>query len=60
MAHRASRIARVTRSLVLIFGRDTCPYTQWGRDDHLSLAVPFEYVNVRKHPAELERMLGLS
>ena len=24
------------------------------------LAVPFEYVNVRKHPAELERMLAVS
>ena len=46
--------------MVLIFGKDTCPYTQAARDHYLSLAVPFEYVNVRKNPAELERMLALS
>jgi glutaredoxin 3 len=63
MARRASRIAHrkgLRWSVVLIFGKDTCPYTQAARDHYLSLAVPFEYVNVRKHPAELERMLAVS
>ena len=46
--------------MIRIFGKDTCPYTQAARDHYLSLAVPFEYVNVRKNPVELERMLVLS
>jgi len=46
--------------VVLIFGKDTCPYTQAARDHYLSLAVPFQYVNVRKNPADLERMLAFS
>ncbi len=46
--------------MVEIFGKDTCPYTQAARDHYVSLAVPFEYLNVKKNPAELERMLELS
>ncbi len=46
--------------MVIIFGKDTCPYTQAARDHYLSLAVPFEYLNVKKNPAELQRMLALS
>jgi glutaredoxin 3 len=46
--------------MVLIFGKDTCPYTQAARDHYLSLAAPFEYFNVKKNPAALERMLGFS
>jgi glutaredoxin len=46
--------------MVQIFGKDTCPYTQAARDHYLSLAVPFEYFNVKKNPAELERMLKFS
>ena len=46
--------------MVQIFGKDTCPYTQAARDHYLSLAVPFEYFNVKKNPAELERMLAFS
>lgn len=46
--------------MVRIFGKDTCPYTQAARDHYLSLAIPFEFVNVRKDPAELERMLALT
>ncbi len=46
--------------MVEIFGKDTCPYTQAARDHYLSLAVPFEYFNVKKSPAELERMLKFS
>ncbi|HEX9368498.1 MAG TPA: UXX-star (seleno)protein family 1 [Vicinamibacterales bacterium] len=46
--------------MVEIFGKDTCPYTQAARDHYLSLAVAFEYVNVKKNPAELARMLTFS
>ena len=63
MADRASRLApreRLRWCVVRIFGKDACPYTQAARDHYLGLAIPFEYVNVRKNPAELERMLALS
>jgi glutaredoxin len=46
--------------MVQIFGKDTCPYTQAARDYYQSLAVPFQYFNVKKNPAELERMLAFS
>jgi glutaredoxin len=46
--------------MVQIFGKDTCPYTQAARDHYLGLAVPFEYFNVKKNPAELDRMLKFS
>jgi glutaredoxin 3 len=44
--------------MVLIFGKDTCPYTQAARDDFAARQIPFEYVNVKKDPADLKRMLG--
>jgi glutaredoxin len=43
--------------MVLIFGKDTCPYTQAARDDFSKRRVPFEYLNVKNNPAELARML---
>ena len=46
--------------MVTIFGKDSCPYTQAAVDDHKRRGVPFEYVNVKKQPAELDRMLRLS
>jgi glutaredoxin len=46
--------------MVLIFGKDGCPYTQNARDDFASRKVAAEYINVKKNPAELERMLGYS
>ncbi|MGE5245625.1 MAG: UXX-star selenoprotein family 1 [Betaproteobacteria bacterium] len=46
--------------MVYIFGKDTCPYTQAARDDYAGRGVPFEYINVKKDPAGLERMLGYS
>ena len=46
--------------MVRIYGKDSCPYTQAARDDHARRGVAFEYVNVKKNPAELERMLTLS
>ena len=46
--------------MVLIFGKDSCPYTQAARDHYGKSGSPFEYVNVKKDPAGLERMLGYS
>jgi glutaredoxin 3 len=46
--------------MVLIFGKDTCPYTQAALDHYRSEHKPFEYFNVKKNPSELERMLGYS
>jgi glutaredoxin len=46
--------------MVLIFGKDTCPYTQAALDDHRSRGVPFEYLNVKKNAADLARMLALN
>ena len=46
--------------MVTIFGKDTCPYTRAARDHYLAEGIPFEYVNVRKNPVELGRMLEFS
>ena len=43
-----------------IFGKDTCPYTRAARDHYESQAAPFTYHNVKKNPAELQRMLALT
>lgn len=43
-----------------IFGKDACPYTRAARDHYEGLATAFTYHNVKKDPAELERMLVLS
>jgi glutaredoxin 3 len=46
--------------MVTIFGKDTCPYTQAARDDYQRRGVAFEYINVKKNQAELDRMLTFS
>jgi len=46
--------------MVYIFGKDTWPYTQAARDDYQRRHVAFEYVNVKKNPAELQRMLAFT
>jgi len=46
--------------MVLIFGKDACPYTQNARDHYAAGTIPFQYVNVKKNPADLERMLTYS
>ena len=47
-------------NMVLIFGKDSCPYTRAARDDYATRGVRVEYVNVRKDPAGLARMLEFS
>lgn len=46
--------------MMIIYGKDSCPYTQAARDDAAGRGVPFEYVNVKKDPAGLQRMLEVS
>jgi glutaredoxin 3 len=46
--------------MVVIYGKDSCPYTQAARDDYAKRGIAFEYVNVKKNAAELEKMLGFS
>jgi glutaredoxin 3 len=46
--------------MVLIFGKDTCPYTLAARDHYRDAGVAFEYFNVKKNAADLDRMLKYS
>ena len=46
--------------MVVIYGKDGCPYTQAARDDYEQRGVDFTYINVKKNAAELERMLTYS
>lgn len=46
--------------MVVIYGKDSCPYTQAARDDYQQRGVPFKYINVKKSPPDLERMLTCS
>jgi len=46
--------------MVYIFGKDTWPYTRAARDDYERRHVDFEYINVKKDAAGLQRMLGFA
>jgi glutaredoxin len=46
--------------MVLIFGKETCPYTTAARDHYRGKATPVEYFDVRKSAADLARMLEYS
>ncbi|MFQ5957195.1 MAG: UXX-star selenoprotein family 1, partial [Candidatus Brocadiales bacterium] len=45
---------------VVIFGKDDCPYTIGARDDFAKRGISVEYINVKKDPQAMERMLALS
>jgi len=45
--------------MVLIFGKDSCPYTNAALD-HYRAQGTVEYFNVKKNAADLERMLSYS
>jgi len=45
---------------VLIYGKDSCPYTLAAREDYEQRGVPFRYVNVKKDRVQLDRMLELT
>lgn len=46
--------------MVLIFGKDACPYTEGARDHYTARHIPFQYVDVKKSAADLDRMLAYS
>jgi glutaredoxin 3 len=43
--------------MVVIYGKNSCPYTQAARDDFAKRGLSVEYVNVKTNPTELQRML---
>lgn len=45
---------------VLIFGKDACPYTTAAREDYSARGVPFEYLDVKRDPSTMSRMLQFS
>ena len=48
------------RAMVLIYGKENCPYTQRARNDYEARQVKFEYIDVKKNRADLDRMLEVS
>jgi glutaredoxin 3 len=42
---------------VLIFGKDSCPYTQAAREEYAKRGRTITYIDVKKDPAYLKRML---
>ena len=42
---------------VLIYGKDSCPYTAAAREAYAARGVAFEYVNVVKDPSRIPEML---
>lgn len=46
--------------MVLIFGKEHCPYTSAAIEDYERRDVAFQYLDVEADDAELERMLGYS
>ena len=46
--------------MVLIFGKEHCPYTSAAIEHYSGRDVEFEYIDVKQDRADLERMLGYS
>lgn len=58
-------LARLRRRLlgppaILVYGKETCPYTTRARKDFTDQGVAFRYVDVQKDAAALTRMLRLT
>jgi glutaredoxin 3 len=47
----------VSVKTVVIYGKDSCPYTLAAREDYERRGVTVDYVNVKKHRDGLEKML---
>jgi glutaredoxin 3 len=45
---------------VVIYGKDSCPYTAAAIEDYQARNVAVRYVNVKKDRAELDAMLALT
>lgn len=48
------------REPVLIYGKDTCPYTAAAREDYQARGVPVTYHDVTRDPAAMRAFLELS
>lgn len=46
--------------MVLLFGKENCPYTAAARADYERRNVDVEYIDVKKNPAAIQQMLGYS
>lgn len=47
-------------SMVLIFGKEHCPYTSAAVDDCRKRGLEVDYVDVKKSRADMDRMLSYS
>ena len=45
---------------VVIYGKDSCPYTTQAREDFKRRGVEVDYRNVKRDPAQLTEFLSLS
>jgi len=45
---------------VVIYGKDTCPYTRAAREDYQSRGVPVTYHDVTRDPEAMRAFLELS
>ena len=43
--------------MVLIFGKENCPYTQRARDDYQARGSEVRYIDVKKSREDMARML---
>lgn len=46
--------------MVLIFGKENCPYTAAARDDYARRDIDVQYIDVKQSRAAMEQMLGYS
>ena len=46
--------------MVLIFGKENCPYTAAARADYAGRDIEVEYIDVRQSRAAMDQMLGYS
>lgn len=46
--------------MVVIYGKEHCPYTQAAKDHYAGRGIPVDYVDVKADRAALAKMLELS
>ena len=46
--------------MIVIYGKEGCPYTRAARERYNELGTPYDYVDVKKDAAALQRMLTYS
>jgi glutaredoxin len=48
------------KTLAVIYGKDSCPYTRAARDDYQARGVPVTYHDVTRDPEAMRAFLELS